>query len=113
MSILLKYWREVSTNQHNVSVSETDLDRLDLQLERRILVHDDHRVRVELEARERPHVIDSSLDALLERDSLVSTGNDDDDLVRLKPLASARKKLRQAPTSNTVWTPTVNAILGT
>ena len=56
------------------------LDRLDLKLKRGILVGDNHGVRVQLQTRQGPHVVDALLDAALQRERLALAQDDDDDL---------------------------------
>lgn len=60
------------------------LDSLDLQLGGGVLVDDNHGVRVQLEAGERPHVVDALLDAALEGEGLALAEDDDDDLAGLE-----------------------------
>jgi len=59
------------------------LDALDLQLQCRIFIHDDHRVRVHLQTRKSPHVVDATFYALLQGQSLVSASDDHDNFPRL------------------------------
>lgn len=60
------------------------LDGLDLQLERGVLVADDHGVGVQLQAREGPHVVDAALDAPLQGEGLAGAEDDGDDLAGLE-----------------------------
>lgn len=60
------------------------LDGLDLQLQGGVLVGDNHGVGVQLEAGERPHVVDALLDAVLEGEGLALADDDDDDLAGLE-----------------------------
>ena len=60
------------------------LDGLDLQLERRVLIDHDHRVLVQLQRRQRPHVVDAVLDAALQRERLVRARDNNDDLARVQ-----------------------------
>lgn len=60
------------------------LDSLDLQLQCRVLVDDEHRVGVQLQAGEGPHVVDAVLDALLEGEGLARADDDGDDLAGLE-----------------------------
>lgn len=60
------------------------LDGLDLELESCVLVDDDHGVGVQLEAGERPHVVHSLLDTLLQSKCFACSQDDDDDLSSLE-----------------------------
>jgi hypothetical protein len=59
------------------------LDCLNLQLRGGILVHNNHGVRVHLEAGQCPHVVHTAFDAPLQGQSFVCTSDNDDDLARL------------------------------
>lgn len=60
------------------------LDGLDLKLESGVLIDNNHGVRVQLERRERPHVVNTLLNAALEGERLALTENDNDDLTGLE-----------------------------
>ena len=59
------------------------LDCFDLQFQRGVFVDDDHGVRVQLETRKGPHVIEPVLDAFLQGDGFVGACDDDDDFAGL------------------------------
>ncbi len=54
----------------------THLDRFHPQLQGGVLVGHDHGVRVQLQAREGPHVVDALLDALLQSVGLLRSQDD-------------------------------------
>lgn len=60
------------------------LDRLDLKLQRRVLVDNNHGVGVQLEAGQCPHVVDALLDATLQGKGLSGADNDGDNLAGLE-----------------------------
>lgn len=64
-SMLLKYCDRLAL-VNGGEIFQTHLDSLDLQLQCGILVRHNHGVRVQLQARQRPHVIDAALDGLLQ-----------------------------------------------
>ena len=64
----------------------TYLHCLHLQLERCVFINHDHGVRVQLETRQRPHVVDAAFYALLQREGLVGAGDDGDDFARFEHL---------------------------
>lgn len=51
------------------------VDRLDMELQRRVLVTDNHSTRMQLDRRDRPHVVDTFLDTFRQRQSLVRACN--------------------------------------
>jgi hypothetical protein len=85
-SMLLKYYRRVSVGEKPMGSCgrATYLDGLDLQLEGCILVYHNHGMRVQLQARERPHVVDALLNAPLQSKRLALTEDDDNNLPGFK-----------------------------
>lgn len=65
------------------------LDGLDAQLERGVLVADEERLRVLLEGRHRPHVVDALLHGLRQRQRLVRARDEDHHLCSATPLPDA------------------------
>lgn len=63
---------------------DAHLHSLDLQLQRRILINHNHRMWMQLQTTQRPHMIDTSLDALLQRQRLVYPRNNDNHFPRLQ-----------------------------
>lgn len=84
--------RGVQGRERECNRGHAYLDRLDLQLQRRVLVGDNHGVRVQLQARQGPHVVDALLDAALQRERLALADDDDHHLARLEHRLHAHRQ---------------------
>ena len=82
-SMLLKYFAACQRDVRHLG-GFTYLHGFDLKLKGGVFIHNDQWPRVELECRESPHVVHTSLNALLQGQGLVRPSNDNDDLSGVK-----------------------------